>query len=152
MSIEDYKLEKQIGSGSFGDVYRGIEIKTGMKVAIKRIRKKILYENGEYLLKAFHREINIMEKCACENSIKFIKYIPSQNNLNIIMELCDTDLLCYLYERPKPFSTEEIRDSFAQYNNTFRKMNQNNNLHRDLKLGNILITLMMNPKLVSLKN
>ena len=68
------------------------------------------------------------------------------------MELCDTDLLCYLYESPKPFSTEEIRDSFAQYNNTFRKMNQNNNLHRDLKLGNILITLMMNPKLVSLKN
>jgi serine/threonine protein kinase len=41
MSIEDYKLEKQIGSDSFGEVFRGTEVKTGMKVAIKRIIKKI---------------------------------------------------------------------------------------------------------------
>lgn len=40
MSINDYKLEKQIGSGSFGDVYRGVDKHSGMKVAIKRIRKK----------------------------------------------------------------------------------------------------------------
>ena len=140
MSIDDYKLEKQIGSGSFGEVYRGIEVKTGMKVAVKRIRKKVLYENGKYLLKAYYREIDIMKKCACENSIKFIKDFQTQNNFNIIMELCDTDLLCYLYERQKPFSVDEIRDTFAQLNNAFRKMSKNNILHRDLKLGNILIT------------
>ena len=139
MSMEEYRLEKQIGSGSFGEVFRGEDKKTGMKVAVKRIRKKVLYENGQYLLKAYKREIEIMTKCACENSIKFIKEFATQNNLNIIMELCDTDLLCYLYERPKAFSVEEIRDTFSQLNNAFRKMNQNNILHRDLKLGNILI-------------
>ena len=52
MSINVYKLEKQIRSGSFGDVYRGVDKHSGMKVAIKRIRKKILYENGQYLLRA----------------------------------------------------------------------------------------------------
>ena len=139
MSINDYKLEKQIGSGTFGDVFRGIEISSGMKVAIKRIRKKVLYENGKYLLKAYYREINIMQKCACENSIKFIKEFQTQNNYNIIMELCDTDLLVYLYERPKPFTADEIRNTFLQLNNAFKKMSQNNILHRDLKLGNILI-------------
>ena len=140
MSIEDYKLEKQIGSGSFGEVFRGTEVKTGIKVAIKRIRKKVLYENGKYLLKAYYREIEIMKKCACENSIKLIKDFQTQNNFNIIMELCDTDLLCYLYERPNTFSVNEIRDTFAQLNNAFRKMTQNKILHRDLKLGNILFT------------
>ena len=60
MSMNDYKLEKQIGSGTFGDVYKGLEISTGTKVAIKRIKKKVLYENGKYLLKAFYREIQIM--------------------------------------------------------------------------------------------
>ena len=140
MSINDYKLEKQIGSGSFGDVYRGIIKHTGEKVAIKRLRKKVLYENGKYLLKAFYREIECMKKCACENSIKFINEFQTQNNYNIVMELCDTDLLCHLYEQRKdPFTAEEIRDIFSQLNNAFRKMSQNNILHRDLKLGNVLI-------------
>ena len=139
MSKIEYKLERQIGKGTFGDVYQGIEIQSGMKVAIKRLRKKILYDNGSCLLKAYHREIEIMKKCQCENSIKFFKEYETQNNFNIIMELCDTDLLCYLYERPKPFSSEEIRDCFLQLNNVFKKMNENNIIHRDLKLGNVLI-------------
>ena len=137
--MDNYKLEKQIGSGSFGEVFRGIEKKTGMKVAIKRIRKKVLYENGKYLLKAYYREIEIMKKCACENSIKFIEEFQTQNNFNIIMELCDTDLLVHLYERKDTFIAEEIKNIFSQLNNAFRKMSQNNILHRDLKLGNILI-------------
>ena len=139
MSINEYKLEEQIGSGSFGDVYRGIEKRSGLKVAIKRLRKKVLYESGKYLLKAFYREIECMKKCECDNSVKLIKEFQTQNNYNIIMELCDTDLLCHLYERKNPFTAEEIRDIFSQLNNAFRKMTQNNILHRDLKLGNILI-------------
>ena len=137
--MDNYKLDKQIGSGTFGDVFKGTEIKTGMKVAIKRIRKKVLYENGKYLLQAYYREIEIMKKCACENSIKFIEEFPTENDFNIIMELCDTDLLVYLYERENTFTAEEIRNTFSQLNNAFRKMSENKILHRDLKLGNILI-------------
>ena len=139
MSINDYKLEKQIGSGSFGDVYRGVDKHSGMKVAIKRIRKKILYENGQYLLRAYYREIDCMKKCECENSIRFIRDFQTQNNYNIIMELCDTDLLCHLYQRPEPFTVDEIRLIFSQLNNVFKKMQQHKIIHRDLKLGNILI-------------
>ena len=139
MSINDYKLEKQIGSGSFGDVYRGLDKHSGMKVAIKRIRKKILYENGQYLLRAYYREIDCMKKCECENSIRFIRDFQTQNNYNIIMELCDTDLLCHLYQRPEPFTIDEIRLIFSQLNNVFKKMQQHKIIHRDLKLGNILI-------------
>ena len=139
MSINDYKLEKQIGSGSFGDVYRGVDKHSGMKVAIKRIRKKILYENGQYLLRAYYREIDCMKKCECQNSIRFIRDFQTQNNYNIIMELCDTDLLCHLYQRPEPFTVDEIRLIFSQLNNVFKKMQQHKIIHRDLKLGNILI-------------
>ena len=144
--MNDYQLEKQIGSGTFGDVYKGIEIHSGIKVAIKRIKKKFLYENGKYLLKSFYKEIECMKKCSCENSVKFIKEFATQNYFNIIMELCDTDLLCYLYQRPNPFTIEEIRETFIQLNNAFRKMHQNNILHRDLKLGNILLKFTDNSK------
>ena len=80
-----------------------------------------------------------MKKCACENSIKFIKEYQTQNNYNIIMELCDTDLIVYLYERPNPFTVDEVRDTFLQLNNAFIKMAENNILHRYLKLGSVLL-------------
>lgn len=139
MSINDYQLEKLIGAGTFGEIYQGVDIHSGQKVAVKRIKKKILYENGSFLLNAYKKEIEIMKICECENSIKFICDFESDNNLNIIMELCDKDLLVYLYERKTPFTIDEVRDTFLQLNNAFRKMQSNNILHRDLKLGNVLI-------------
>ena len=55
------------------------------------------------------------------------------------MELCYKDLLCYLYERKTTFTVDEIRETFLQLNNAFKRMQNNNILHRDLKLGNVLI-------------
>ena len=139
MSINDYKLEKLIGAGTFGEIYKGIEISSGNPVAIKRLKKKLLYENGQFLLNAYRKEIEIMRLCECDNSIKFFKEFESESHCNIIMELCDKDLLCYLYERKTPFTVDEVRETFLQLNNAFRRMRANNILHRDLKLGNVLI-------------
>ena len=139
MSINDYKLVKLIGAGTFGEIYEGLDIRSGKKVAIKRIKKKLLYENGNFLLNAYNKEIEIMRLCECENSVKFFCDFDTENHRNIIMELCDKDLLCYLYERKTAFTIDEIRETFLQLNNAFRKMRNNNILHRDLKLGNVLI-------------
>jgi serine/threonine protein kinase len=35
--IENYLLKDQIGSGAYGNVYKGIDIRTGETVAIKQI-------------------------------------------------------------------------------------------------------------------
>ena len=134
-----FTLEKKIGSGSFGDVFSGRLVETGEKVAIKRVKKKILYQYGDYLINAFWKEINSMKICACENSIRLIKNTETENNFNIVMELCDSDLLCFLNQSPIPFSVDEVRDTFLQLNNVFRIMQKNKIIHRDLKLGNILI-------------
>ena len=132
-------LEKKIGSGSFGDVFSGHLKSTGEKIAVKRVKKKTLLKYGDYLINAFKKEIQSMQLCACENSVKLIYNLETENNYNIVMELCDTDLLCHLNQSPIPFPVEEVRDIFLQLNNTFRIMQKNNIIHRDLKLGNILI-------------
>ena len=139
MSINDYNLEKLIGAGTFGEIYRGTEKCSGMPVAIKRLKKRLLYENGEFLLKSYRKEIEIMRLCECDNSIKFFKEFESEDHFNIIMELCDKDLLVYLYERKTQFTIDEVRETFLQLNNAFKRMRANNILHRDLKLGNVLI-------------
>ena len=139
MNQSEIALEKKIGSGSFGDVFAGRLIKTGEKVAVKRVKKKILAQYGDYLIQAFYKELNSMRLCACENSVRLIKNLETENNFNIVMELCDSDLLCHLNKCTIPFSVDEVRETFIQLNNVFKIMHKNNIIHRDLKLGNILI-------------
>ena len=132
-------LEKKIGSGSFGDVFMGHLRKTGEKIAVKRVKKSILRKHGNYLIEAFWKEINSMKICQCENSVRLIKTMETENNYNIIMELCDSDLLNFLNNSPSPFTVDEVRETFSQLNNVFKIMHQHNLIHRDLKLANILI-------------
>ena len=59
------------------------------------------------------------------------------------MELCDNNLSQLLMEKKKEykrfFNSEEILEIMKQLNNTFKIMKENNIIHRDLKLENILI-------------
>ena len=138
MTDKDYEIIKKIGSGTFGDVFSGKDKITGQNLAIKRVKKSILYQYGDYLINAFWKELDSMRKCNCENSVKLIKYFETKNNYNIVMELCDSDLLNFSMNR-NPFSVDEVRETFIQLNKVFKIMNKNNIVHRDLKLGNILI-------------
>lgn len=139
-SAKDLVMEKKIGKGSFGDVYCGMLKNKGIKVAIKRINKKAIYKYGEYLINAFFKELDCMKKCECENSVKFYTNFETENNYNIIMELCDSDLSSELAKHSNGFNLEEVRYIMSQLNNAFKKLNENNLIHRDLKLGNVLIT------------
>ena len=104
------KRDKKLGSGAFGDVYSGYLSSSGKKIAIKRVSKQKMREiNYEYMQRAFRTELDCMKKCNCENSVLFYKYLETQNNYNIIMELCDGDLAQELDKRPKGFSTDEVR-------------------------------------------
>ena len=134
------RTDKKIGEGSFGEVHSGFLKSNGKKIAIKRVSKKKMYEKDfEYMKKAFFNELDCMKKCNCENSVYLYNFFETQNNYNIIMELCDGDLGQELRKRPEGFNTDEVRYIFSQLNNAFKKMVENNIIHRDLKLGNILI-------------
>jgi serine/threonine-protein kinase ULK2 len=137
---DQYNLLKEIGSGSFGKVYMVEDSKSPSKntYAIKRINKKDLEEN-EYLHQAFWKELDVMRKCECENSVKLIEHFVSSNCYNIVMELCDTDLEIVLNKRSRGFPEEEVRILLQQLNNVFAIMERENIIHRDLKLRNIMV-------------
>ena len=75
---EKYQNLGIIGSGAFGDVYRAKY--NNEYFAIKEI-KKIKSDKNKFL-----REIEVMKKMECDNSIKLIENIETKRSFYIISE------------------------------------------------------------------
>ena len=115
------QLKDEFGKGSFGIVYSGYLKSNGLKLAIKRVSKKTIIHFRKYLERAFIKELECMQKCNCENSVRFYTNFEANNNYNIIMELCDNDLSNELKKRPNGFNVEEVRYIMTQLSNAFKK-------------------------------
>ena len=154
-----YKILDGIGSGAFGMVYKGIEIETNELRAIKviqldKIKESILaYEDEEpekklkECIDGFIKECENMKICSNINSVKYYEYFIDENNIIIIMELCDCNLSQLLIKK-KGFNDKEIYEIMKQLNNGLKIMKENKIIHRDLKLENILIKYKDNNKYI----
>ena len=126
-----------LGIGSFGKVYRGTNLQNGEDIAIKIINKTEI-SRDEYMKAALQKELEIQKLCNCKYSTKLIDTFEENNNIYIIMELCDTDLEKVLQQKGS-FDINLIRKILTQLNQVFCIMYKNRIIHRDLKLPNILI-------------
>ena len=152
-----YDIKKIIGKGAFGYVYKGKlkgkkdEYRAIKVIDLDIIRENLIYEYDtkeiEYKINkcidGFKKEYENMKICSNENSVKCYEYFYNKNNFVIIMELCDQNLSQLLKDKylksDKGFNIEEIYTIMKQLNKGFKVMIENNIIHRDLKLENILI-------------
>ena len=150
-SYEDIKIIETIKDNIYTCVYKA-EYENQL-IALKKIKKDKIKEDilenlcvdeiteedfKEEIIK-FHREISNMQKCHCENSVEIYAYFDTEEAFIIAMELCDNTLFKELAKTKNGFSSKKIKEILLQLNNVFRKMNDNNIVHRDIKLNNILV-------------
>ena len=153
-----YDIIEIIGYGGYGLVYKGKEKKTKELRAIKIIdldkiiEGLLIFNDANELEKelqlnidGFIQEFENMKLCSKDNinSVKCYEYFYNNKIFVIIMELCDKNLSQLLAENIKQnkigFNEEQIWIIMNQLNNSFKIMKNNNIIHRDLKLENILI-------------
>ena len=136
-----YKLEKQIGEGTFGSVFTAIDVVSQAKYAIK-VMKKEPDENG--LRTCTIREIACLKALSHTNIISLKDVGFTSKGCFYVMELCSFDLFNYICSiscagESLPF---DVISSFAfQILSALTFCHMHRIMHRDLKPSNCLILL-----------
>jgi calcium-dependent protein kinase len=135
LPMDDYKLVKKLGDGSFGSVYLVNHRLNKMERAMKKIRKTQGYNKQDE--EEVFNEINILKTLDHFNIVKIFEFYNTREAYYIITEFCEEG---ELYEKIKnKFTEEHAAFIFYQVFSGINYLHRNNIIHRDLKLENILI-------------
>ena len=137
--MNKYKILNVIGDGTYGTVYKGINIETNEYVAIKQLKDKITSWN-ECITQ---NEVRILRNLSHDNIVKLHEIIRDQNSsVSLIFEYCDKNLYEFIkeYQRRNEIIPEsKIRSIIYQIINGLKYLHLKGYFHRDLKPENILI-------------
>ena len=127
-----------LGEGSFGQVYRGRETRSGGAVAVKCLPGRRVAEE----------ELRLVAGLESDFVIRILALFPPDEELPhfaVVMKFCDTTLQAHLERRLEagqgPLRTENIQRLVYCLANGYQAIHQANIIHRDLKPENILVSL-----------
>ncbi|GAM28242.1 hypothetical protein SAMD00019534_114180 [Acytostelium subglobosum LB1] len=135
--IGEYALGEKIGKGAYGQVFKGLNSKTGDFVAIKQIdRIKI----DSATLQSVKSEVEILQKLNHNNIVKVLGCVETQSQLNFILEYVENGSLRDVLEKFGPLSEELATLYLYQLLQGLAYLHSNRIIHRDIKCSNVLIT------------
>ncbi|CDW82865.1 protein kinase superfamily protein [Stylonychia lemnae] len=134
-------LDKEIGKGAFSQVYLAEHQKTQEIVACKEIpNSKLESQLGLKAQDTLQKELSLTQLLRHKNIVKFVQFMRTQKNNYIFLEYCGGgDMRSFLQER-KRLSEIDAQRFMKQIADALKYLYQNNIIHRDLKLQNILLT------------
>ncbi|KAJ4901578.1 Protein kinase superfamily protein [Raphanus sativus] len=134
--MERYNLIKEVGDGTFGNVWRAVNKQTGEVVAIKKMKKK--YYSWEECINL--REVKSLSRMNHPNIVKLKGVIRENDILYFVFEYMECNLYQLMKDRPKLFAESDIRNWCFQVFQGLSYMHQRGYFHRDLKPENLLVS------------
>lgn len=134
--MERYKVSRQLGDGTYGSVWKGINNDTKEVVAIKRMKRK--FYSWEECMNL--REVKSLRKLNHPNIVKLKEVIRENDELFFVFEHMECNLYQLIKDRDKPFSEAKVRNWAFQILEALDYMHKHGYFHRDLKPENLLVT------------
>lgn len=140
-----YSRGKFLGKGGFARCFELIDNKLGEVVAGKVVAKSLLTRKNQRDKMA--QEIEIQKSLNHPHVVKMFSYFEDDDNVYILLELCPRRSLMELHKRRKIVTEPEARYFTKQIVDAVIYLHGRNVIHRDLKLGNLFLSELMDVKI-----
>src|SRR3990167_3966084 len=131
-----YEIKQRLGKGAYGVVWKAVEKKTRVNVALKKVFDA--FSNDTDAQRTF-REIMILQQLDHPHMVRLLNVIKAENNKDIylVFEYMETDL----YTAIKAQILEPIHKAYITYKllKSLLYLHTAEIVHRDLKPSNMLI-------------
>ncbi len=138
--MDKYKTQELVGDGTYGLVWKGIEIATGETVAIKKLKMKI----KSWSECVHQKEVKVLGNLKNHANIIKLKEVIREPNSDVyfIFEYADCNLYQQIERQKKlaqDFTESKIKDIIYQIASGINYVHNNGYFHRDLKPENLLL-------------
>lgn len=132
-----YKIDKLIGQGGMGSVYKAHHSKSGLPVAIKVIAQAIADESR--FRRRFQVEVETLKRLKHPNIVQLIGYGEEGGNLFYSMEFVEGESLHDCLRRNGPIPWDDVLRFGIDICSALKHAHDIGIIHRDLKPANLLV-------------
>jgi len=133
--LGNYRLERLIAQGGFGDVYLGEHIHLGTQAAIKVLNTQIVHED----VGQFRTEARMIARLIHPHIVRILEYGVDGSTPFLVMDYAPNGTLRQLHPKGSQLPLTTIVSYVQQIAEALQYAHDNKLIHRDVKPENMLI-------------
>ena len=137
-SIGQYRIEKKLGEGGVGEVFKAVDPVLSREVAIKRLRPELT--SREQVVARFRTEAQTLARLNHPNIATLYSFENDGESLFMVMEYVDGETLAQIMRRSGPIPLQRTLFLFFQALRGIGTAHDRGIVHRDIKGSNLILS------------